>query len=188
MEEKMLQEMLGLLRSLEQRLEEGSNRPRDTTVLPKAEWVKWVMREVLSDQHRNCTTDCKERLKEIKQALEKEITANKGQIKTLEDTITGVSKTTDATKTTTNNVISMAEFVDSLRKLNLVQWHDEFFEDDGLKEQIEYSYSWIIDEEDRRAAALNSSRFKISTMLTIIGIMLAFGMGLAALIVNIYQG
>lgn len=181
--EKMLRELLASLRRMEERQQAETARPteRPTTALEKPDWVQWVMLPVLRDLRKEIDSACEKRNAATCEKLTRKIEA-------LESVLSGVTQVTDATKTTTGRVIENVEFLETVRKQGLLLFLNEWAQEDGYHDRLDYCWNWVIDEEERRETAKTTSRYTTGVVLQVLGMVLAFGVGFTGLLLSILRG
>jgi len=183
-DEKVLGEIHDSLRRLEKAVREGgqspsgSRTPRSTEQFPKVELE--IMRKI--QEHRTaCSASMKEVIGEKVEPLlakMKEIEVRVDEInKELGGRINGVRD--EATKTATGTVVTLTDKVDNI--------NDSLFGtrgDAGLEDSVRDHQGWIDRYEEKKAKTAASSKFKLSTLLQIAGILVAIALGVIGIVLR----
>lgn len=181
----ILKEILTALRRLERMSEEPprsssqqGHSPRATEQFPK---VELAIERAIAGHARECAIIMKERREERIAPLVEKILVLERQLldmrKELGGKINGVRE--DAAKTTTGSVSSVAEKAETA--LRILKGTDN---EAGLEEMVRDLGQWVEMEEETRKEAKEKNRFNIATVLTIVGILVAIGLGVANLFLS----
>lgn len=189
--EEILKLVLETLRRLETRLGQqeeaarlaSSQGPRPTEQFPK---IELEIRKAIEAHTDKCLSATKERMGDRLDPLVKKVEKIESRLdemkKELGGKINGVKD--EAAKTATGSVVSLTEKVDLLGrdvagiKKTLVGQDNE----PGLEDMVRELGGWVETEENARNVAREASRFNVTTWLTIIGILVAIGAGVAGII------
>jgi hypothetical protein len=177
----VLKEVLAALKRLERLADEpnpsrfSSSVPRPTEQFPK---IELAIERAIASHMKDCAITTKERWEDkISPLLEKIIVLERQLLdmrKELGGKINGVKE--DAAKTATGSVSSVAEKAEMA--LRILKGADN---EVGLEEMVRDLGQWIEEEEEARKEAKDRSHFNVTTALTIIGILIAVGLGIANL-------
>jgi hypothetical protein len=177
----LLKEILTGLKRLERMSEEPTRSssqheqhlPRPTEQFPK---VELAIERAIAGHAKECAVIMKERREErIAPLMEKIIVLERQLLdmrKELGGKINGVRE--DAAKTATGSVSSVAEKAETALRI-LKGAENEV----GLEEMVRDLGQWIESEEDSRRTTAEKNKFNIATILTIVGILVAIGLGVA---------
>ena len=176
----LLLELHRLVEAVESLKSEGKYTPRPTEGITKASLETM---KLIQAQERDCVKDCKERITTKFDSLKEKVNTIEENTRDLKRRIfSEVEGLGEASKTRNGHFASLEGRVNRLV--------DKMFnpEEGELDDRVVYLEAWIVEEEEKRAKALETSRFKVSTMLTIIGILIAVALGVANLVQNIIRG
>ena len=183
-QEDILKQILEALRRLERGLPQDDSQPRSASsrpVDPRATEqfpkIELAIKAEIERHSEKCATATKERTADRINPLIESIKTIEGRLvelkKDLGIKINGVRD--DATKTATGSVSSITEKVDTLMEAMIGTDKEP-----GLSEKVRDLGQWVEAEEKRRENEKEKSRFNIGTWLTVIGILVAIGLGLWA--------
>lgn len=178
--EDVLKEILAALKRLERMSEDPpqSASARPTEQFPR---IELTIDRAISTHVKECGIVMKERIAEKIAPLVEKMTKLEKQLedvkKDLGGKINGVKE--DAAKTATGSVTSIAEKAETA--LRILKGGDNEI---GLEDMVRDLGRWIEDEELARREARDKSRFSLTTLLTILGILAAIGLGVLNLVLG----
>jgi hypothetical protein len=181
--DEILQQIRDSLRRLERDISAAGQSPsgrapRPTEQFPKVELE--IMRKI--QEHRTtCSSSMKEALAEKAGALLANIRETDAKVeeirRELGGRINGVRD--EATKTATGTVVSLTDKVD---KVNEVVFGSRG--DAGLEDSVRDLEQWVERYEEEKAKAAASSKFRLSTLLQILGILVAIALGIVGIVLR----
>ena len=178
-EEYDYEEMLQLLRQLVTSMKSGTGpyqgRPTESVTKSSLETMK-----AIRDQQKDCERACKDRIQAKFDTLHNDIVRIEESHKDLKKRIfVQVEGLGAASKTHNGHVASLESKIN--RILATVYGCDE----GELDDRVEFLEAWVDERIAEKEAAKEASRFKISTVLTIVGIFSAIGLGVTNLVIQI---
>ncbi len=180
----ILKEILSALKRLERASEEpiphhsSSSASRPTEQFPK---IELAIERAIASHAKECAVIMKERREERIAPLMEKILVLERQLQDMRQELGGKINGVrdDATKTATGSVSSVAEKAETA--LRILKGADN---EVGLEEMVRDLGQWIEQEEETRRVAAEKNRFNIATVLTIVGILVAIGLGVANLFLS----
>ena len=181
MDEKFMQEMKETLEGVKDLLrmmslsgkEPAYSGSRKTDVISKTS-LEIVQR--IQAQKKECTDECKDRVKVANENICKDLKRLAEDLKKMNDKIFAVDEDAKASKTASGRVSTIEGDLEFLK-------HDKI----DLENRINQLEDWKAELKEKKDKEDIKSRFKLTTVLTIISVFLAFSFGAASFIMQLIK-
>jgi hypothetical protein len=174
---EILIELKGLIAEMKSGTGLYQGRPTESITKSSLETMK-----LIQAQEKECARACKDRLQAKIDPVANDIHRLEEGLKDLKTRIFAeVGDIDTASKTRNGHVATLADHVDRLMRTLYLG------EDGQLDDRVAYVEAWVDERIAQEAEEKVSSRFTISTILAIVGILSALGLGIAGLIIQVVK-